>query len=231
MRARLLALLLVAWAASGCSIDGSSEPATTSVTTPPATSTAPKTMRLTVYRVERGVLRPRVVAVARTQGVAGAALHALGIDAAVAIRDGVAIVDAPSASDDQAAEIVYTLTQFATVQRVDVGARTGLTRDDFPQYVAPVVILSPAPRASVPTTFRVTGEASVFEATLVVQAVRDGKVLSKQTVTASEGAPARGTYAATITATAGPLTVQVFSPSAADGSPQHEADVDVTVTP
>jgi hypothetical protein len=83
----------------------------------------------------------------------------------------------------------------------------------------------------VPQTFHVSGTASVFEATLVVQLVRDGRVIEKQTVSASEGAPGRGPFDATVHATPGALTVQAFAPSAADGSPQHEVDIDVTVTP
>jgi hypothetical protein len=50
-------------------------------------------------------------------------------------------------------------------------------------------------------------------------------------VTASEGAPGRGTFDATFTASPGALTVVVFSPSAADGTPLHKVDIPVTVTP
>jgi len=46
---------------------------------------------------------------------------------------------------------------------------------------------------------------------------------------ASQGAPARGTFHTTLHAPPGPLTVRTFAPSAADGSPQHEVDVAVTV--
>jgi hypothetical protein len=83
----------------------------------------------------------------------------------------------------------------------------------------------------VATTFHVSGTASVFEATLVVQLVRNGQVIAKRSVTASEGAPGRGTFDTTFEATPGALTVAAFSPSAADGTPQHEVDVPVTVTP
>ena len=71
----------------------------------------------------------------------------------------------------------------------------------------------------------------MFEATLVVQIVRDGKVLSKHTVTASEGAPGRGTFTTTFTATPGAAVVVAFAPSAADGTPQHQVDVPVTIEP
>ena len=97
--------------------------------------------------------------------------------------------------------------------------------------LAPIVIESPAPGAAVPTTFRVSGTASVFEATLVVEAVRDGKTLARRTVTASEGAPGRGSFATTLRLPPGPVTVHAYSPSAADGSRQHEVQVSVRVRP
>lgn len=176
-----------------------------------------------------GLLRPTVAHVTHTTAVATAALGALGLGASVTISDGTATVPLDHATQDQAAEIVYTLTQFAAVKRVDVGGRTGLTRDDFPGYVPPIFVESPAAGAQVQQTFHVSGTASVFEATLVVQLVRDGKVILKQSVTASEGAPGRGTFDTTVHATPGEVTVAAFSPSAADGTPQHEVDVPVTI--
>jgi len=187
-------------------------------------------MPLTVYRVDNGLLRPEVEHVPRTQAVASASLHALGIDAPVTIAGGTATVDLEQPTRDETAEIVYTLTQFPSVERVDVGGRSGLTRDDFASYEPPILVETPGSGADVGRTFRVAGTASVFEATLVVQLVRDGKVLQKETVTASEGAPGRGTFETTLHGSAGAATVQAFSPSAADGSPQHEVDLDVVVT-
>jgi len=186
-------------------------------------------MALTVFRVDNGLLRPEVTRVPRTAAVAGAALAALGIQAPVSIESGTAKVTLDRATQDEQAEIVYTLTQFPTVRRVDVAGREGLTRDDFASYVPPILIESPAAGAEVSSTFRVSGTASVFEATLVVELVREGKVIAKRTVTASEGAPGRGTFAVTLRATPGDATVSAFAPSAADGSPQHRVDVAVTV--
>jgi hypothetical protein len=94
------------------------------------------------------------------------------------------------------------------------------------------MVEAPAPGASVPATFTVSGTASVFEATLFVELRRDGKVLEKRTVTASEGAPGRGTFSVDLHASsAGAATVAVYSPSAADGSAQHEQDVKIIITP
>lgn len=183
-----------------------------------------------MFKVDNGLLRPSVVRVPSTTAVAAAALEALGLGGSISIASGTAIVGLDAATQDQAAEVVYTLTQFSTVDRVDVGGRTGLTRDDFKRYIPPIFVESPAADARVGQTFRVTGTASVFEATLVVQLVRNGTVIAKQSVTASEGAPGRGTFETTMTAAPGELTVSAFSPSAADGTPQHQVDVPVTVT-
>jgi Immunoglobulin-like domain of bacterial spore germination len=95
----------------------------------------------------------------------------------------------------------------------------------------PIVVERPAADEHVSPMFHVSGTASVFEATLVVQTVRDGKTIERKTVTASEGAPGRGTFEVTMHATPGRLVVRAFSPSAVDGSPQHEVDVHVVVTP
>lgn len=230
MRFRLLLPAIAAVALAGC---GGSKRAGTETTTappPPPTTTAPAPrMALTVFRVDGGLLRPEVVHVPRTRAVAAAALAALGLDGSVTIAEGTATVGIAKAPDPQVAEIVYTLTQFPTVKRVDVAGRSGLTRDDFATYMPPIFVETPAAGAIVPTTFHVAGSASVFEATLVVQIVRHGTVLARRTVTASEGAPGRGTFDAMLHATPGELTIQAFAPSAADGSPQHEVDVDVLV--
>lgn len=219
--------------ATGCSVHTvrhvTGSPTSTSVVTNPHMPVPP--IALTVYRVASGRLAPAVVHVPATRAVATAALHALGIDAPVTVADGTATVDLPGATDEQVAEIVYTLTQFPSVQRVDIAGRTGLARSDFDHWTPPIVVESPASGATVAQSFQVTGSASVYEATLVVQLVRDGVVLEKRTVTATDGAPARGTFATTLDGTAGAATIEVFSPSAADGSPQHEVDVPVTISP
>jgi hypothetical protein len=231
MSNRLLLLAALASLAVGCgSTSTATETVTTMTTTAPA-PVSPKPIAVTVFRVDNGLLRPTVEHVPHTTAVATAVLGALGLGATVTINDGTATVALDHATQDQAAEIVYTLTQFATVKRVDVAGRAGLTRDDFASYVPPIFVESPAAGAQVPQTFHVSGTASVFEATLVVQLVRDGKVILKQSVTASEGAPGRGTFDTTVHATPGEVTIAAFSPSAADGTPQHEVDVPVTIQP
>jgi hypothetical protein len=228
---RLLLLAALASLAVGCGSTSTATETVTTMTTTAPVPVSPKPIAVTVFRVDNGLLRPAVEHVPHTTAVATAALGALGLGATVTIGDGTATVALDHATQDQAAEIVYTLTQFATVKRVDVAGRAGLTRDDFAGYVPPIFVESPAAGAQVPQTFHISGTASVFEATLVVQLVRDGKVILKQSVTASEGAPGRGTFDTTVHATPGEVTVAAFSPSAADGTPQHEVDVPVTIQP
>ena len=225
MNKHCLALLAVVVAASGCG--GGSKPSAT--VTEPTTTAAAQTMPLTVFRIENGTLRAETVQVPQTQAVAGAALTALGIDAQVTINAGTADVSLPHADPDREAEIVYTLTQFPSVQRVDVAGRTALTRADVVSFAPVILIEHPADGGTVPETFTVSGTASVFEATLVIELRRDGATLSKHTVTASEGAPARGTFSVTVQAPSqGPLTVVAYAPSAADGTPQHEQQLVIT---
>jgi hypothetical protein len=230
---RLAAVAVLVSLTTAC---GGSGTTTVTVTTDAAPTTtastvSPAPMTVTVFRVVDGELVPGLAHVPRTQAVAKAALGALGVDANVMIANGTATVDLPKATQDKQAEIVYTLTHFASVKRVDVAGRTGLTRDDFASYLPPIFIETPVPGADVPPTFHVSGSASVFEATLTIKLTRGATVLETKTVTASEGAPARGTFDTTFTATPGKLVVTAFAPSAADGSPQHEVDVLVNVTP
>jgi len=156
MRLRLLILGALALLAVGCgSTSTATEPATTATATIPV---SPKPMAVTVFKVDSGVLRLIVEHVPHTTAVAAAALGALGLAADVSISDGTATVALGHATQDQAAEIVYTLTQFATVKRVDVGGRAGLTRDDFASYVPPILVESPAAGAEVRVVIGAMGE-------------------------------------------------------------------------
>jgi len=159
-----------------------------------------------------------------------AATAALGIAAKPVIVDGTARVEAGKLPPGRVAELVYTLTQFPSVRHVDVAGRLALDREDVAAFVPAILIESPADQAEVPATFVVRGTASVFEATLVIELRRNGAVLERRTVTASEGAPERGSFSTTLHAPSpGPATVAAFAPSAADGSPQHLQTVPVTV--
>ena len=223
---RLVLLAALGAAVAGC---GSTTHGAETTTT---TQVPPHMMSLTVFEVVDGALHARTAHVQQTTAVAGAALGALGLDAPVTIAGGTATVALDSATPEQTAEIVYTLTQFPTVQRVDVGGRTGLTRADVASFVPPILIETPAANAEVPSSIAVSGTASVFEATLVVELRQGGRVVMTHSVTASEGAPGRGTFSTTLLApNGGAATIAAYAPSAADGTPQHEQDLPVIVKP
>ena len=113
-----------------------------------------------------------------------------------------------------------------------MAGKTGLTRADVAEFVPPILVERPAAGATTGQTIPVAGSASVYEATVVLELRPDGKLVQKKVVTAAEGAPGRGPFSGTLVAPApGHYVVAAYSPSAMDGSPQHEQDVPVTVTP
>jgi hypothetical protein len=176
------------------------------------------------------MLAAEIASVPHTQAVASASLTALGLPAHVSVAGGTATVALPHASPDEVAEIVYTLTQYPSIQRVDVAGRAGLTRNDVAAFVPPILVETPAAGATVPKQFQVHGSASVFEATLVVAVRQNGSTVEKKTVTASQGAPGRGSFDAPVSALyAGPATVVAYAPSAENGAPQHQVDIPITV--
>jgi hypothetical protein len=229
-----IAVLCTAAAGCGGSSDSTlTAPTTTVVTTaPPTTTTAPAAVSVTVFRVRDGRLVAHVERVQGTRAVAAASLAALGLAAPVSIADGTATVERDDATPEEVAEMVYTLTQYPSIQRVDVAGQTGLTRADVAEFVPPILVERPAAGATTGATIAVAGSASVYEANVVLELRQEGKLVQKKVVTAAEGAPGRGPFAGTLVAPdAGHYVVAAYSPSAADGSAQHEQDVPVTVTP
>lgn len=230
-RGPLIAILLLPLLATGC-LGHKTRHIVIRVTTTPPTVVAPR-MHLTVFEVKGGQLEAHDVQAPKSEATAAASLAALGIDAGVTIANGTATVDLPNATPEQIAEIVYTLTQYPSVQHVDVGGRVGLTRADVdPSYLPQISIESPGDGAIVQKTFHVTGTAQVFEATFMLELKIANRVAVKQTVTASEGAPNRGTFDVTLTSPAsGAAEIVAFEPSAENGQPLHTVTVPITVAP
>ena len=237
MSKRALIIIALSGAVAGCG--GSNDASTTlptttapSTTTATTTAPAPAPITVTVFRVRDGHLVAGAERVQGTRAVAAASLTALGLAAPISISNGTATVERDDATREQVAEIVYTLTQYPTIQRVDVAGKTGLTRADVAEFVPPILVERPAAGATTGKTIAVSGSASVYEATVVLELRQAGKVVQKKVVTAAEGAPGRGPFSGTLVAPAsGHYVVAAYSPSAMDGSPQHEQDVPVTVTP
>lgn len=142
----------------------------------------------------------------------------------IVIEDGTARVDLSEefasgggslSMQARVAQVVYTLTQFRTVKRVDFlidGARVetlggeglmldaGQRRADWRDFLPAIFVESPAVGDVVSgSLLTVRGSASVWEATFQCEVIDgDGQTVSSQTVTASRGAPGRGGFSATL---------------------------------
>mgnify|MGYP003296327772 CR=1 FL=1 len=148
------------------------------------------------------------------------------------------------------AEVVFTLTQFPTANRVsfklDGKPVTSLggegilldkpqRRSDYEDLSPAVLVESPRWDEKVSSPLRVSGTANVFEGVFFVE-VRDdrGKVLVSQRVMASSGTGTRGTFAVTVRASItdpGLGTLRTFVYSAKDGSRQDVSSTPLTLVP
>lgn len=146
------------------------------------------------------------------------------------------------------AQVVYTLTQFPTVERVvlmmdgevvDVFTGEGLmldeprTRADF-EYVLPAIFLeSPTPGQAAGNPVRLTGTANTFEAAFMVRILgQDGSVIVEQPAMATSGTGTRGTFDVTVNyplAAGGNGAVVVYEQSAEDGSDINIVEVPVVL--
>lgn len=149
----------------------------------------------------------------------------------LSITGGVASVELSEQLTDDAAQaqLVYTLTQFRSVKRVDLGADAPVGRRAFEEQTPAILVESPLPDESVGSGFQVTGTANTFEATFNYE-LKDasGEVLSKNFVTATSGSGTRGTFKITVPYELDESqdgTLVVFELSAEDGSRTHESEI------
>jgi germination protein M len=166
----------------------------------------------------------------------------LGID----IQDGLATVDlsreferggGTASMTGRLAQVVYTVTQFPTVDRVAfrldgepvrVFSGEGIildrpsTRDQYTSLLPPIFVDRPAWGGSSGNPMRVQGVANVFEATLFLELYdRDGGLLARQLVTATCGTGCWGTFDVQLSYSireAQQGTLVAFTHSAQDGS-------------
>ncbi|MDO8847428.1 MAG: Gmad2 immunoglobulin-like domain-containing protein [Coriobacteriia bacterium] len=148
------------------------------------------------------------------------------------------------------AQVVYTLTQFSTVDRVvlmmdgdvvDVFGGEGIMLDE-PQergdyeYVLPAIFLeSPTPGMTVGNPVRLTGTANTFEAAFMVRILgRDGSTIVEVPAMATSGTGTRGTFDVSVSyplAAGGEGAIVVYEQSAKDGSDINVVEVPVTLGP
>ena len=184
---------------------------------------------------------------------AGTRLLGLSID------NGVAYVDLSSEFESgggslsmtiRLAQVVYTLTQFPTVKTVSfeldgqpVTTFSGqgvvldepVGRDDYTDQLPAIFVDRPAWGGVLAKPARLVGVANVFEAQFTVRILDgQGRALASGPVMASCGSGCWGTFDVSIPYTvkaAGWGTLQVYEPSAQDGSVTHLTEYPVWLTP
>ncbi len=95
--------------------------------------------------------------------------------------------------------------------------------------LSPVWISYPANGATVATTFKFGGEASIFEANVSWRILMNGGVLKTGYSMADKGAPERGLWEASVMLQPGTYTIEAYEVSAKDGSATYVDSKVVTV--
>jgi germination protein M len=178
----------------------------------------------------------------------------------IGIRKGIATVDLTSEFQSgggsrsmqlRLAQVVYTLTQFPTVQKVrflldgtpvPVFSSEGIVldhpvgRSDYVDLLPAIEVSKPASGATVTSPVTVAGTANVFEANVTVEILdAKGKVVGKTFTTATCGTGCRGTYSVPVgfkvdRSQAGTIVVH-DDDAAGTGKPPHSVEVPVTLAP
>jgi hypothetical protein len=174
------------------------------------------------------------------------------------IADGLATVDLSSdfevgggsaSAVMRIAQVVYTLTQFPTVETVqfridgkDVPAITNhgvenapVDRSAFEDLLPPILVESPVIGETVSSPVTIAGSANVFEATVSLRVLdADGNEIALDFTTATCGTGCRGTYEGVLEYEVEREqrgTVEAFESSAEDGRPINVVSIPVTLTP
>jgi spore germination protein GerM len=148
------------------------------------------------------------------------------------------------------AQVVYTLTQFSTVDEVrfeldgtpvDVFSAEGIVLDHpvgrggFQDQLPAIFVDRPAWGASIGNPGRVSGIANVFEATFRVALLNaNGKLLVDEQVMASCGTGCWGSFRTDLSYSVSKAqygTLRVFDLSAKDGKPENATEYKVWLTP
>lgn len=147
------------------------------------------------------------------------------------------------------AQLTYTLTQFDTVDEVLFtleGQPVGeffsgegividdpMTRRDFADLLAPIVVAGPVVGQRVTSPITVSGTANVFEATVSISVLdAAGNEIARTFTTATCGTGCRGEYSETVRFEVDrtqPGTVRVYESSAEDGRPINVVEIPVTL--
>ena len=145
------------------------------------------------------------------------------------------------------AQVVYTLTQFPTIETVSfmlegvpVEALGGegiildvpVGRADFEEFTPAIFVEAPAVGDEVASPMRVWGTGNTFEAAFMVTLLGpDGEIVFEEPAMATSGTGTRGTFDLTFTwaeALSGEGTLVVWESSAKDGEPINVVEIPVT---
>jgi hypothetical protein len=97
-------------------------------------------------------------------------------------------------STEALAQVVYTASQFPTVESVEIDGES-YTRVDFEDQTPAILVESPLAFEEVSSPVRVTGTANTFEATFQYELTdTDGRIVDENFVTATSGTGTRGTF-------------------------------------
>jgi germination protein M len=175
------------------------------------------------------------------------------------IENGIATVDLSSEFESgggsmsvltRLGQVVFTLTQFPTVQSVlfeidgrpvTVFSSEGVLldgpvgREDYEDLLPAIFVDRPAFGASLDNPARITGSANVFEASFIVTLLDgNGSTIAETPAMATCGTGCRGTFDVTLPYTvpeAGWGTLVVWAGSAMDGSPEWVREYPVWLVP
>jgi len=225
-------------ALAGCGRDEEATPTDTGTETTPAETTA-----LKVYWLRDGKVWPALREVEDTNAVAAASLDELlaGPTAqeeadlqfttaipegtqveSIEVEDGVARIElSAELPEEPLAQVVYTASQFPSVESVEVEGES-YTRADFEDLTPAILVESPLAFEEVASPLNVTGTANTFEATFNYELTdTDGLIVDENFVTATSGTGTRGTFDFTTDAFTVPFdgigALIVFELSAEDG--------------
>jgi hypothetical protein len=208
----------------------------------PVTVMAPPTKAVARAALEQLLEGPRSGYHSAIPG--GVELEDVGIEDGVATASFSARLGAPTR--EAQGQIVSTLTQFPTVRgvRIEVDGKPVALQDenggeltrparaaDFADLArgAFIVVKTPVSGATVSSPVKASGTAIAFEATIAVDIRQGADVVDTKTITASAGAPERGTWSTQLDLPQGDVTLAFYEPSAEDGSHLHETEVQLHV--